>query len=337
MSDPKSARSGDRNKSARSGGGNKSARSGGKTLVRVVTITAIITGAALVIAAAIGFATGGFAPGAFGPGAPGRLSQTVDESASLPLSGIDLVSIVAVSEHVSIVTGTGSAVEARLHGTVHAGSREAVPHLAAERKGSTAEIRADRAAMNDGLFWSDLILEVRIPAGYGKGVEAKTVSGEIDTADGAYTGLTLKTTSGAIEAGAVRVDELSAHTTSGAVLAASVSAQRTDLGTVSGDVSVKSLSGEASVSTTSGEISLAFTAVPPRLDAGSMSGSLRVSLPADAQFVLDARSTSGDVKCAFPITIAGNVSGHRVLTGTVGAGTGVLSLHTVSGDIRIEK
>jgi hypothetical protein len=325
MSEEKSARSGD----------NKSARSGGKkSIARVVTITAIITAAALVIAAAVGFATGGFIPGS-----RGRASLTIDERKSLPLDGIDLVSIAAVSEHVSIVPGTGSTVDAWLHGTVDASSREGLPHLVAERTGTTADIRSERPSMSVGFFWGDLVLEVSIPAAYMKGLEAKTVSGDIDAADHTYAGLAMSTTSGSIRAGHMSVSELSVHTTSGGVTAQSVSAKSSDISAVSGDVKVKSLTGDATVGTTSGGIQLAFVAVPSRVDAGSTSGDVKVSFPAASQFALDARSTSGDVRCAFPITIGENASGggHHVLSGTIGTGTGAVTLHTVSGDIRVEK
>ena len=59
----------------------------------------------------------------------------------------------------------------------------------------------------------------------------------------------------------------------------------------------------------------------------------------DAQFILDARSTSGDISCKFPIIISehGTGGGNHVRAGVVGSGPKAAAIRTVSGDIRIEE
>jgi lia operon protein LiaG len=304
-------------------------------LIRVVVITAIVSVAALGLAAIIGFAAGGFNPRQFG-----RAGQSIDERQSVSLDEIDLVSIVAVSEDVRIVEGTGDSIEAWFHGTVGSNSQNAIPHLVAGRNGRTAEIRVgDRTPMLLGFFWSDLVLEVSVPKAYAKRLSVTTVSAGVNVADHAYAGLEISTTSGDVKVEAVRAAEVSMHTTSGELRAARIVAERVSLSSVSGDVDVKSLSGDTALRTTSGQATLVFEAVPARLDAVSTSGDLSFRLPADAQFTLDARSTSGDVRCAFPIAIGESRSGggSHVLTGTVGTSANALAVRTVSGEIRIQR
>lgn len=308
---------------------------GKNTLTRVVVITAIVAVVALGLAAVIGFAAGGFSPRQFG-----RSGVAVDERKTLSLDGIDLVSIVWVSGKVRIVEGAGSSVEAWVHGTVGTGNPDAVPRLVAERSGSAADIRLGwKQPVSLGFTWRDLVLEVSVPAGYAKKLTVKAVSADVEVADHTYSGLELSTTSGDVRVGAVRAADFRMSTTSGDLRAARVTAQRAKISSVSGDVEVKSLAGETNLRTTSGRASLAFAAVPGRIDAGSTSGDITIALPSDGQFDLDARSTSGAVTCGFPITVRENRAGggSHVLSGTVGAGANTVTVRTVSGDINIAR
>jgi hypothetical protein len=308
---------------------------GKNTLARVVVITAIVAVVALGLATVIWFAAGGFSPWHFG-----RSGVAVDERKTLSLDGIDLVSIVWVSGKVRIVEGAGRSVEAWVHGTVGTGNPDAMPHLDAKPSGRTMEIRLERKqAASMGFFWNDLVLEVSVPAGYASKLTVKAVSADVEVADHTYSSLELSTTSGDVKVGAVRAADFRMSTTSGSLRVARVTTQRTEISSVSGDVEVKSMTGDTNLHTISGSASLAFAAVPGRIDAGSTSGDITITLPSDAQFDLDAHSTSGTVTCGFPITIRENRSGggSHVLSGTVGAGANTVVVRTVSGDIGIAR
>lgn len=70
-----------------------------------------------------------------------------------------------------------------------------------------------------------------------------------------------------------------------------------------------------------------------KLDTGS--GSVRVSLPQDAAFDLDADFGSGGIDIDHPISVQGKIS-KRHLRGTVRGGGDLLLIDTGSGSIRIE-
>jgi lia operon protein LiaG len=308
-----------------------------KILKKTVLITTAVAVASLGIAALIGFATAGFRPSQFGRSGGGT---TVDEKASLPIAGIGLLTVSAVSEEVRITEGTGSDIEAWFHGSVGTSSPDAVPHLVADTTGGTAVVRVDRKqGLQIGFFGSDLVLEVRVPAGYAQKLSVQSVSGGIDLAGHAYAGLSLASTSGEISVGALKAASVTMHTTSGDLVAESVSSLHSEFSAVSGSIQVRALTGDAAVHTISGDVKLAYTAAPSQIDASSTSGSVTIVFPADASFYLDARSASGDVKCAFPVTISENRAGGgaHLLVGTVGSGTGGVSIRTVSGDIRVAK
>jgi hypothetical protein len=307
---------------------------GSNVFTRVVIITAIASVACLGIAAAIGFATGGIVPRQLG-----RTGTSIDERRTIPSAGVQLVSIDTVSDNVRIVEGQGDTIEAWLHGTVSATSPDAVPHLSADLRGSTADIRLERKhVFTFGFSWNDLVLDVSVPRGYKGNLAAKSVSADLDVASHQFAGIALTTTSGSMRTETVSAADFSAHTTSGDLTAAAVHAERSDISSVSGDIRVKSLSGDLKAHTVSGSMAITYAAVPGRLDADSTSGDVIIHLPVDASFTLDAHSTSGDVTCTFPIVLSGSRSGggNHVLAGTVGSGTGRFTVRTVSGSVRIE-
>lgn len=119
----------------------------------------------------------------------------------------------------------------------------------------------------------------------------------------------------------------------------------------SGDVDLTlSGAGDVSVSTGSGEITIhdANGAVNARSGSGTItvsgtpaadwsldasSGDISVQLPAGAAYVLDARTSSGEIRTAGAIKV--DSQSRRGLRGTVGEGGRLLSLHTSSGDITV--
>ena len=202
------------------------------------------------------------------------------------------------------------------------GNPDAGPHLVAERAGSTANIHVERKRpLGIGPFWSDLTLEVSLPKGYAGRLTAKSVSADINVADHVYGGLDFSTTSGEIRAGAVSASAFAMHSISGGLRATAVTAQLVDISSVSGDVKV------------------GFASTPSRVEAYSTSGDVTLRFPPDTKFILDARSTSGDISCKFPIIVAERSTGggRHMLAGTVVSGPNTAALHTISGDIRIEK
>lgn len=70
-----------------------------------------------------------------------------------------------------------------------------------------------------------------------------------------------------------------------------------------------------------------------RLKAGS--GSVRVNLPDDAAFTLDAETGSGGIDIEYPLTVEGKIS-KRHLRGEVRGGGHLLKIDTGSGGVRVE-
>lgn len=125
--------------------------------------------------------------------------------------------------------------------------------------------------------------------------------------------------------------------------------------TVNGDVEARGLGADARIATVNGSalVETAGTAeassvngdVTARLgrlgDARalkftSVNGDVRVALPADAGFDLDASTVNGDIQSDFPVTVSGRLR-RQQLRGRIGGGGPRLGLTTVNGGVRVSK
>ncbi len=107
--------------------------------------------------------------------------------------------------------------------------------------------------------------------------------------------------------------------------------------TTNGDVEV-STSEWASAKTTNGgvRVSMGNAKWSGELELRTTNGSVDVTLPASAEFNVDAATTNGGIRTDFPITVQGRF-GPKSLSGTVGGGGRALKVATTNGGIELRK
>jgi hypothetical protein len=107
--------------------------------------------------------------------------------------------------------------------------------------------------------------------------------------------------------------------------------------TTNGDVEV-STSEWASARTTNGgvRVSMGKANWTGELEEMTTNGSVDVTLPASAEFKVDASTTNGGIETDFPVTVQGRF-GPKSLSGTVGAGGRELKVATTNGGIGLKK
>ena len=127
-----------------------------------------------------------------------------------------------------------------------------------------------------------------------------------------------------------------ALTTNGNVLGRNL-ASVVEAATTNGNVEV-STSEWASATTTNGGIRVSMGSAKwnGELHVKTTNGSVDVTLPASAEFKLDATTTNGEIQADFPITVQGSVHA-KELSGTVGGGGRELTLATTNGTIKLMK
>jgi DUF4097 and DUF4098 domain-containing protein YvlB len=111
-----------------------------------------------------------------------------------------------------------------------------------------------------------------------------------------------------------------------------------ELHTTSGNVEVRGVDGALRIEAGSGDIT-AEGRPSGNWEARAGSGNIHLSLPRDAGFQLDAKTSSGEwrIDHAVTMTVQGNLdSAQHAVKGTVGNGGPTITVHTGSGDVDID-
>lgn len=158
-----------------------------------------------------------------------------------------------------------------------------------------------------------------------------TGSGSIEV--GGAARLDARTGSGSIRADAI-AGPVVARSGSGHVRIAVAGKGDVEVSAASGGVTVTGIDGAARVSSSSGSVHVSGRPAGP-WSIHASSGSVRLDLPADASFDLDASSRSGIVETTHPVTVTGTIDRRR-LKGQVRSGGPLIEVRASSGSIRIQ-
>lgn len=142
-------------------------------------------------------------------------------------------------------------------------------------------------------------IEVFLPKDWHGNFNVVSTSGQIIMEDTwQFSSFSAKTVSGDIELGGVAANSVRLSTTSGSIAVQSCDGEM-ELRTISGNILVDNAAGRGMFNTTSGGIRVSFGSLTGPLRLGSVSGGVRLNLPADASVEIDASSVSGSIHTAF--------------------------------------
>lgn len=156
-----------------------------------------------------------------------------------------------------------------------------------------------RNGRRSGFFGLRSKVELFLPASWEGSLSIITVSGSIKLPNQwKLSSLNLKTISGSIEVGSVAAGMIQLGSTSGSIKADMLNGAL-DLHSISGSIKVENAAGGGSFNTTSGGIRVNFTGLSSHVKASSISGGVRLGLPADASVELEAASGTGSIHTGF--------------------------------------
>lgn len=166
----------------------------------------------------------------------------------------------------------------------------------------------------------------------GSRVEAHTGSGDLQMND-VKGDVRARAGSGNIQGDGV-AGAFDAETGSGDVSLRQTATGEVRVRTGSGGVDLRGVRGMLNADTGSGDVTIEGTPGGEwKLSAGS--GTIKLQLPSQAGFDLDASTSSGSISLNHAVSVSGNISRHSV-HGKAGSGGSLIEIRTGSGDIEID-
>lgn len=240
---------------------------------------------------------------------------SIDDTEQAEIDDYVKFKISTVSADIELVYADTDVMTVDLKGSYRSGRGQV--ELRKETSGNMVHIYVHYPKMSGLFSWNDTDLTVTLPADMeGKKMVFNTVSGEIDIPAGFEAEMIdVNSTSGDVQADEIRCVEFESGNVSGTV----------DLtGYVTESIRIESVSGDTE---------LMLFSETKRIDVNSVSGSIEVFLPKDAEFRFDYDTVSGDFRCDFPVYAQGSKNDKSGYTSEDAEME--MELGTVSGDLNI--
>jgi len=208
----------------------------------------------------------------------------------------------------------------------------------------TVEVPRDTSVNSSSVSGSQSVRDLRGP------IELETVSGSL-SAQNVGRDTRLSSTSGSVNvdncsddvratsvSGSVTVTgakgDVVAHSTSGSVTVHNPGG-RVDADSSSGTVEIRGANADVKAHSTSGGVVIGGNPSGNSYwDLKTVSGSVNISVPSDANFHLSSSALSGQIRTQIPIII--EEQGKHSLRARMGSGTGRVEVHTISGSIELD-
>ncbi|HEY8500778.1 MAG TPA: DUF4097 family beta strand repeat-containing protein, partial [Clostridia bacterium] len=274
----------------------------------------------------------------------------IDNKDEISTDGVDKITIISVSSEIKISTHSSNRVSAHFYGNVIGIKKENIPYLEVEKNGDEALVRIVYPLQAGFSVREDTKLDVVIPEEWNRDIEIKSISGNISADRLSGNDITINTTSGKIDiseieaegdisassiSGTCRIDKAISNsakinTTSGDAAIGSLKAEDIKFRTVSGYAKLNAAAEKAELNSTSGNIDADFADGFEKVSAKSISGSVNLGISHKAEFTVDLKTISGNIKCEdFSMNISS--SDKKELKGRVGNGGGRIDVSTTSG------
>ena len=167
------------------------------------------------------------------------------------------------------------------------------------------------------------------------GMDVEVGSGSVEVR-GAQGDVDVSTGSGAVTVGGVRGTQLDVSTGSGSVNVTDVRVQEMDVEVGSGSVTLGAISArDVSVTTGSGAVRLGLASDAERVEIGTGSGGVTLTVPASFGAQVEVDTGSGGIQVDLPVTNRRSSRGEY--SARVGDGGGRVRIETGSGGVRIRR
>ncbi len=274
-----------------------------------------------------------FGEGVFGINTKNLIKKDVDKIKLEDIKGIRNINIETPFIDVNIIPEKREDIKIHYNGYIEASY---IPKLETKKSNNTLYIVAKKDNSNSySVYNTNLKLNIYVPIDFKENIRTTTSSGNIEISKLELNNLNIITSSGDVKIYYMDITNLSIETSSGEQEIENIKSKNSKLLASSGDIEIYNFTGDLNIITSSGKINLDYKEFHNNINITTSSGDIKVILPNNSNFKLEANTSSGDIESNFPITVTGKLK--NSLLGKVGNSANSIYITTNSGDISINK
>ncbi len=201
---------------------------------------------------------------------------------------------------------------------------------------SSGDVDLENISLEEDFFVSSTSGNTEIHGLQAKAATLKATSGDKEFLDFSVSGdIHILSHSGNTRIENLNCKQIILESTSGDIKAEKSKVDLFSVNSSSGNITLKDLEGAARVKSTSGNIEVLYQLLVGEVNLSATSGNIKLSVPSGSGFDLEARSSSGNIDCAFDLEHETRSKGK--LQGVHGSGEVPVTLAVTSGNIKVMK
>lgn len=265
----------------------------------------------------------------------GKYTVDLNEEKVSAIKDVNDIFVDVSSADINIIPEDRADVKAVLSGYINSSSKVTQPELTLEKSGSKLNISVKMQKVYIGFTSMDINLDIYIPKNYSQDLGFDLSSGDVIM----NNSLTLNNLDFSLSSGDVTIADLTCnklfyHSSSGSLEAVKLNTKETEFELSSGHINISDFTGSLTGESSSGDINIAYKEFNDNVDVHVSSGEIKLKLPENSEFYLDAHASSGDVECNFPITLSEKQKDNS-LKGVVKDDKNKVLLSASSGEISV--
>lgn len=262
----------------------------------------------------------------------------VNESKELSTNSISRIYVDSSAADVYVSKGSKVNVTAQALGNVSSTSNN-IPKLDCYKDGDTLYINFKRKGPSIHIFdftnKSDVKLNITIPEAYKNNLEVYSSAGDTSIKDLSLNSMYAKLSAGSMDLENLNIAEkLTLNNSAGGIDGKSIVCKTSAIDASAGNIKLEDFSGDIQGRNSAGNTSISYSKFNNNVDFRSSAGNIKLTIPKDSKFKLDAYASAGDVDCDFPLSSTGS-GAEKEVKGSVGESNNIIQLKNSAGNIDI--
>jgi|GEM_PF-1655026 len=294
------------------------------------------------IAALIFFSFGNFSfvknnkPGKHGLFQLASSTYDYNASKSMDLDGIDEISINFYSGDIKFNNEGTNSIKVKVDGDITESGAYRKPELKCYKEGKTLYVELNKNHMGFFLnYSSDITANISIPTSYKNSLKVVSSAGDVNISGYEFKNLDCNLSAGKLQMENMSADTFTYKNSAGDLKADNLKTRSSNFKASAGKIGITKFTGDIEGSNSAGSTDIQYDKFNNNVDFSASAGQIKLTLPKDSQFKLDAKASAGSIKSDFSDVNINGEFGEKTAKGEVGKSNNMIQLKNSAGSIQI--